>query len=145
MKGNRILLGNFEFNKISGLEYLFDENNDVTDYLFVKSQHGGFSMYFEDGFPPFTVPENTDRPYCLFEIKRPDRAIKFYCPEKRKNLDEAVWYFYVEIVDSRKMLHRLIGQVTVSFDPPFLNISEKKPKFIEVLENVKLNENAEAV
>ena len=117
MNNNTIILGNFRFRKINGLKYLFDEEKTVTDYLFVKSQHEGFSMYFEDDFPLFTVPEHTERSYSLLEIKRPDRIIE-------------------------GKAHRLIGQVMVDLDLPFFKIAERKPKFIEVLEQVGLNKSA---
>ena len=142
MNNNTIILGNFRFRKINGLKYLFDEEKTVTDYLFVKSQHEGFSMYFEDDFPLFTVPEHTERSYSLLEIKRPDRIIKFYCPEKHEKIDVAVWYFYVEIFDEEGKAHRLLGQVMVDLDLPFFKIAERKPKFIEVLEQVGLNKSA---
>lgn len=138
----RILFGKFEFPRMRGLEYLLDEENGVTDYLFVNEQHDRFSMYFENNFPIFTVPENTDRPYCLFEMKRPGRVIKFFCPERRKNLDSVVWYFYVELFDEQGKAHRLPGQVRVGLNEPCIRMAKEKPKFIEVLEQVKLNDTA---
>ena len=80
MTEKRILFDKFEFPRIRGLEYLLDEEKAVTDYLFVNEPHEKFSMYFENDFPIFQVPENSERSYCLFEIKRPDRMIKFFCP-----------------------------------------------------------------
>ena len=61
----RILFGDFAFPRTSGLEYLLNEEQNVTDYLFVNEPHEKFSMYFEDGFPIFKVPENSERSYCL--------------------------------------------------------------------------------
>ena len=80
MTDKRILFGDFEFPRICGLDYLLDEKKPVTDYLFVNEPRDCVSMYFEDGFPIFTVPESSERPYCLFELKSPDRIIKFFCP-----------------------------------------------------------------
>ena len=74
MTDKRILFGNFEFPRVSGFEYLFDEKKPITDYLFVNEPHEKFSMYFENGFPIFEVPKNSERSYCLFEIKSPGRA-----------------------------------------------------------------------
>ena len=51
----------------------------------------------------------------------------------------AVWYFYVEIFDEEGKAHRLLGQVMVNLDLPFFKTTERKPKFIEVLEQVGLN------
>ena len=143
MTDKRILFGDFEFPRIRGLDYLLDEKKPVTDYLFVNEPRDCFSMYFEDGFPIFTVPENSERPYCLFELKRPGRMIKFFCPEKHKNLNHVVWYFYVELFDEGGVAHRLPGQVRVRRKEPFLRIvGIEKPKFLEVLEQVKLNKTS---
>lgn len=138
MTDKRILFGNFEFPRVSGFEYLFDEKKPITDYLFVNEPHEKFSMYFENDFPVFKVPENSERSYCLFEIKSPGRKIKFYCPEKHANLDTVVWYFYMDMVDENGETHTLPGQVRVEFDGDCLRRVKGKPKFIEVLEGVKL-------
>ena len=142
MTDKRILFGNFEFPKIRGLDYFLDEKKPVTDYLFVNGPHDYFSMYFEDGFPIFTVPENSERPYCLFELKRPGRKISFFCPEKHRNLDTAMWYFYMELFDDQGVAHILPGQVRVEFDGDRIRQTKGTPKFIEVLEQVKLNQMA---
>jgi len=134
----RILFGDFEFPRIRGLDYLLDEKKSVTDYLFVNEPHDCFSMYFEDGFPIFTIPENDERPYCLFELKRPGRMIKFFCPEKHQNLDTAMWYFYMELLDEQGVAHVLPGQVRVAFEKDHTQRIRGKPRFIEVLEGVKL-------
>jgi hypothetical protein len=137
----RILFGNFEFPRVSGFEYLFDEKKPITDYLFVNEPHEKFSMYFENGFPIFEVPKNSDRSYCLFEIKSPGRKIKFYCPEKHANLDTVVWYFYVELFDSDGTPYGLPGQVRVDTNDPYVRMMKGKPPFLEILETVKLNKN----
>ena len=138
MTDKRILFGDFEFPRIRGLDYLLDEKKPVTDYLFVNEPRDCFSMYFEYGFPIFTVPENSERPYCLFELKRPDRMIKFFCPEKHQNLDTAMWYFYMELFDEQGVAHVLPGQVRVAFENDRTQRIRGKPRFIEVLEGVKL-------
>jgi hypothetical protein len=137
----RILFGNFEFPRVSGFEYLFDEKKPITDYLFVNEPHEKFSMYFENGFPIFEIPENSERSYCLFEIKSPGRKIKFYCPEKHANLDTVVWYFYVELFDSDGTPYGLPGQVRVDTNDPYVRMMKGKPPFLEILETVKLNKN----
>ena len=138
MTDKRILFGDFEFPRTNGLKYLLNEELLVTDYLFVNEPHDSFSMYFENGFPIFTVPENSERPYCLFEMKRSDRMIKFFCPEKHPNLDSVVWYFYVEVFDEQGIAHGLPGQIRVGLDEFQAKLAKGKPKFIEVLESVKL-------
>ena len=138
MTDKRILFGDFEFPRTNGLKYLLNEELLVTDYLFVNEPHDSFSMYFENGFPIFTVPENSERPYCLFEMKRPGRRIKFFCPEKHPNLDSVVWYFYVEVFDEQGVAHGLPGQVRVGMRDFRSELAKGKPKFIEVLEGVKL-------
>jgi hypothetical protein len=137
----RILFGNFEFPRVSGFEYLFDEKKPITDYLFVNEPHEKFSMYFENGFPIFEVPKNSERSYCLFEIKSPGRKIKFFCPEKHANLDTVVWYFYVELFDSDGTPYGLPGQVRVDTNDPYVRMMKGKPPFLEILETVKLNKN----
>ena len=138
MTDKRILFGDFEFPRIRGLDYLLDEKKPVTDYLFVNEPRDYFSMYFENGVPIFTVPENSERPYCLFELKRPGRRIKFFCPEKHQNLDTAMWYFYMELFDEQGVVHVLPGQIRVGLDEFQAKLAKGKPKFIEVLESVKL-------
>ena len=139
MTDKRILFGDFEFPRTNGLKYLLNEELLVTDYLFVNEPHDSFSMYFENGFPIFTVPENSERPYCLFEMKRSDRMIKFFCPEKHPNLDSVVWYFYVEVFDEQGVAHGLPGQIRVGMRDFQSELAKGKPKFIEVLENITLN------
>ena len=144
MNDKRILFGDFEVPRIHGLDYLLDEKKPVTDYLFVNEPSDSFSMYFEEGFPIFTVPKNSERPYCLFELNSPGRMIKFFCPEKYQNLDTAMCYFYMELFDEQGVPHVLPGQVRVKADcidsPPIRG----KPKFLEVLEAIRLNETTNA-
>ena len=138
MTEKRILFGEFEFPVEKGLEYLINENVPETDFLLINEPHDTFSMTFEKDFPIFTVPKNSDRDYFLFEQKRKDRVIKFFCPEKHENLDSAVWYFCMELYDERGEAHTLPGQVRVEFDGNILRQTKGKPKFIELLEGVKL-------
>lgn len=138
MTDKRILFDRFEFPRIKGLEYLLNEGSAVTDYLFVNEPHDEFSMYFEKDFPVFTVPENSEEPYCVFEMKRPGRKIKFFCPEKHAHLDTVVWYFHVELLDDLGMTHGLPGQVRVGMRDPGVYLSTGSPKFLEVLEQVRL-------
>ena len=140
MTERSICFGKFEFPKLEGLEYLVNEEMPETDFLFVNEPSESFSVYFEKDFPVFKVPERCERPYCLFELRRPGRTIKFFCPEKRENLDAAVWYFTVELLDEGGEPHALSGQVRVEFDGECLRLVKGKPQFIEVLEQVKLNE-----
>ena len=138
MTDKRILFGEFEFPVEKGLEYLINENVPETDFLLVNEPHDTFSMTFEKDFPIFTVPKNSDRDYFLFELKREDRVIKFFCPEKHANLDTAVWYFYMELYDESGEAHTLPGQVRVEFDGDTIRQPRGKLKFLEVLENIQL-------
>ena len=138
MTEKRILFGKFEFPVEKGLEYLVNENLPETDFLLINEPHDTFSMTFEKDFPIFTVPKNSDRDYFLFEQKRKDRVIKFFCPEKHENQDSAVWYVCMELYDERGEAHTLPGQVRVEFDGNILRQAKGKPKFIELLEQVKL-------
>ena len=138
MTDKRILFGKFEFPVEKGLEYLVNENLPETDFLLINEPHDLFSMIFEKDFPIFTVPKNSERDYFLFEQKRQDRVIRFFCPEKHENLDSAVWYFYMELYDENGEAHTLPGQVRVEFDGNILRHARGKPKFIELLEQVKL-------
>jgi hypothetical protein len=124
------------------VEYLLNEKQTTTDYLFVNEPHERFSMYFEEGFPIFKVPENCERPHCLFEMKYPGRMIRFFCPEKHANLDTAIWYFYVELLDELGVKHSLPGQVRVELCEFQSEVAKGKPKFIEVLESIRLNPQA---
>ncbi|MBQ2377463.1 MAG: hypothetical protein II297_03570 [Clostridia bacterium] len=138
MTDERITFGDFEFPRTAGLEYLTNENLLPTDYLFVNEPRDSFSMYFEDGFPLFQPPEKSEDPYWLFEVNRPDRKIRFFCPEKSGNAKTAIWYFCLEMLDGEGVLHLLPGQIRVELNWLRLGISSQKPKFIEVLENVRL-------
>ena len=138
MTEKRILFDGFEFPIIKGLEYLINENVPETDFLLINDPSTDFSLMFEKDFPIFKVPENSERDYCLLELKRSDRVIKFFCPEKHKNLDSAVWYFCMELFDESGEAHTLPGQVRVEFDGNILRQVKGKPRFIEVLEQVKL-------
>lgn len=144
MTEKAILFGEFEMPVIGGLEYLVNEGEKETDFLFINEPNESFSMYFEKGFPIFTVPENTERNYGLFELKRQGKSIKFFCPEKRENIDSVVWYFYLEIGDEKGDIHLLPGQVRVGFDISSMFQTSNKPKFIEVLEQIKLRAKASA-
>ena len=142
MMEKTIFFDKFEFPVIKGLDYLKDENKPTTDYLFINERNDGFSMYFEKDFPKFTVPkEKTDREYLLLEFTKPNRKITFFCPEKHKNLDTVVWYFYMELFDDNGGVHTLPGQVRVIADEPHLWQGENKPQFLKILEQVKLKEN----
>jgi hypothetical protein len=138
----RILFADFEFPIIKGLEYLINENVPETDFLLINEPSTDFLLMFEKDFPIFNVPENSERDYCLFELKRSDRVIKFFCPERHKNLDTAVWYFCMELFDESGNVHTLPGQVRVEFDGNVLRQTKGKPQFIEVLEQVKLTSAA---
>ena len=138
MTNKRILFGEFEFSVEKGFEYLINENVPETDFLLINEPSESFSLMFEKDFPIFTVPEHSDRDYLLFELKRSERVIKFFCPEKHKNLDTAVWYFCMELYDENGEAHTLPGQVRVEFDGDFIRQVKGKPKFIELLEAVKL-------
>ena len=138
MTEKRILFGKFEFPVEKGLEYLVNENIPETDFLCINEPHDAFSLMFEKDFPIFTVPEHSDRDYCLFELKRSGRVIKFFCPERHKNLDTAVWYFYMELYDESGEAHTLPGQVRVEFDGDTIRQPRGKLKFLEVLENIQL-------
>lgn len=134
-----ILFDMYEFPVIKGLDYLTNEDVLNSDYLFINEEHDNFSMHFEKDFPVFSIPENLERNYCFFELKRNNRTIKFFCPEKQKNLNTSVWYFYVELKDDVGKQHILPGQIRVVYE----NIQEFQiksfPKFIEILEKVKLH------
>ena len=138
MTEKRILFEGFEFPIIKGLEYLINENVPETDFLLINEPSTDFLLMFEKDFPVFKVPENSERDYCLFELKRSDRVIKFFCPERHKNLDTVVWYFFVVLFDESGEAHTLPGQVRVEFDGNTLRQVKGKPQFIEVLERVKL-------
>ena len=140
MTEKRILFEVFEFPIINGLEYLINENVPETDFLLINEPSSDFSLMFEKDFPIFKEPENLERDYCLFELKRSDRVIKFFCPEKHKNLNSAVWYFYMELFDERGDVHTLPGQVRVEFEGNVPRQARGMPKFIEILEHVKLKQ-----
>ena len=140
MTEKRILFGRFEFPVEKGLEYLINENIPETDFLLINEPHDDFSIIIEKDFPIFTVPEHSERDYFLFELKREDRVIKFFCPERHKNLDSVVWYFYVELFDEQGVAHGLPGQVRVEMNESCIRMAKNKPKFIEILERVKLKQ-----
>ena len=140
----RVLFDAFEFPRVSGLDYLMDEENPTTDYLFINEPHEKFSMYFERGQKPFEVTDKstTDKEYCLFQMKRPNRTIHFYCPERLPDRESVMWYFYVEIFDENGKPHILPGQMRVVLKSSCLRLTDEKEQFIEILEQVKLTDTA---
>ena len=140
----RVLFDSFEFPVIRGLNYLMDEENPTTDYLFINEPHEKFSMYFERGQKPFEVTDKsaTDKEYCLFQMKRPNRTIHFYCPERLPDRESVMWYFYVEIFDENGKVHTLPGQMRVVLKSSCLRLTDEKKQFIEILEQVKLTDTA---
>ena len=144
MVHGKVLFDRFEFPVIGGLDYLMDEENPSTDYLFINEPRERFSMYFERGQKPFEVMENgaTDKEYCLFQMRRPNRTIHFYCPERLPDRESVMWYFYVEIFDETGKVHVLPGQIRVVHAGGCLRMADGKTKFIEILENVQLTEAA---
>ena len=144
MLAKRVLFEDFEFPVVKGLEYLMDEENPTTDYLFINEPNEKFSMYFERGQNPFDVSQTseTDKPYCLFQIKRKNRTIHFYCPERLPNRESVMWYFYVEILDEYGKVHTLPGQIRVVLADGCLRMSDGKTQFIKILEQVKLIDTA---
>ena len=144
MLAKRVLFEDFEFPVVKGLEYLMDEENPTTDYLFINEPNEKFSMYFERGQNPFDVSQTseTDKPYCLFQIKRKNRTIHFYCPERLPNRESVMWYFYVEILDENGKVHTLPGQIRVVLADGCLRMSDGKTQFIKILEQVKLIDTA---
>ena len=144
MLEKRVLFDSFEFPIIRGLNYLMDEENPTTDYLFINEPHEKFSMYFERGQKPFEVTDKsaTNKEYCLFQMKRPNRTIHFYCPERLPNRESVMWYFYVEILDEYGKVHTLPGQIRVVLADDCLRMSDGKTQFIKILEQVKLIDTA---
>ena len=53
-------------------------------------------------------------------------------------IDTAIWYFYVELQNGDGKIHSLPGQVRVEFDGDSLRRVRGKPKFIELLEGVRI-------
>ena len=144
MLEKRVLFEGFEFPVFKGLEYLMDEENPTTDYLFINEPNEKFSMYFEKGQNPFDVSQTsiTDNTYCLFKIKRQNRTIHFYCPERMPDRESVMWYFYVEISDKNGGVHTLPGQMRVVLPESCLRLTDEKEQFIEILEQVKLTNTA---
>lgn len=139
MENTIILFDKFEFPVIEGLEYLTNEKIINTDYLFINELNSGFSMYFDKEFPIFSIPKDSKRDYSFFELKREKKNIKFFCPERQNNIDSAVWYFYVEFIEEKGNSYILPGQVRVIFNGTSIFQAKGIPKFIDVLEKVKIH------
>ena len=144
MLEKRVLFDRFEFPVIRGLNYLMDDKSPTSDYLFINDPHEKFSMYFEVGQKHFNVTEKGEKEndYCLFQIKRTNRTIHFYCPERLPNRESVMWYFYVEILDENGKVHTLPGQMRVVLKSSCLRLTDEKEQFIEILEQVKLTDTA---
>ena len=96
-------------------------------------------MYFDKEFPIFSIPKDSKRDYSFFELKREKKNIKFFCPERQNNIDSAVWYFYVEFIEEKGNSYILPGQVRVIFNGTSIFQAKGIPKFIDVLEKVKIH------
>ena len=138
MPEKSIIFDQFEFPIIDGLNYLMNEQIPDSDYLFVNEPNDYFSIYFEKNFPVFKVPDKLERDYCLFQIKKSNRIIKFFCPEKQKKINNVVWYFYVELTDNNGQLHILPGQVRVVYDNKDF-LLKKMDSIIHILEQVNIS------
>ena len=138
MPEKSIIFDQFEFPIIDGLNYLMNEQIPDSDYLFVNEPNDYFSIYFEKNFPVFKVPDKLERDYCLFQIKKSNRIIKFFCPEKQKKINNVVWYFYVELTDNTGQLHILPGQVRVVYDNKDF-LLKKMDSIIHILEQVNIS------
>lgn len=132
-----ILFNEFEFPKIKGLEYLINTNQLNSDYLFINDVNDFFSIHFEKDFPTFIIPKNSELNYSLFEFKKDNKKVKFFCPNRPKNINSTVWYFNIEIIDDDET-HVLPGQICVILDK--INMFQVKsiPKFIDILEKIKI-------
>ena len=140
MTDKRILFGKFEIPRLHGLKYLLNEEKLATDFLFVNEPHGRFSIYFEEGFPRFRIPDQAEREYRLYEQRRQNRRISFFCPERPKNPGSVIWYFYIELLDSQGVTHELPGQIRIRSRHVHFPPTES-PGFIDVLEQIKLTED----
>ena len=138
MPEKSIIFDQFEFPIIDGFNYLMNEQIPNSDYLFVNEPNDYFSIYFEKNFPVFKVPDKLERDYCLFQIKKSNRIIKFFCPEKQKKISNVVWYFYVELTDNNGQLHVLPGQVRVVYDNKDF-LLKKMDSIIHILEQVNIS------
>ena len=136
-----VLFDKYEFPLIKGYEYLINSDNLNSDYLFINEEHNKFSIHFEKDFPMFTIPKNLERNYCFLELKRSNRIINFFCPEKQENLDSVIWYFYIEITDSHQQTHILPGQIRVELKEKNNSNIKLISKLIEIFEKVKLYQN----
>ena len=143
MTRKRVKLGEFEVPIPKGHHRITDRD-ETTDYLFINGPHETFSMYFERGQKPFEIKDRAEKDgeYCLFQMKRPNRTIHFYCPERLPDRESVMWYFYVEIFDEKGKVHVLPGQIRVVHAGGCLRMADGKTKFIEILENVQLTEAA---
>ena len=138
MPEKSIIFDQFECPIIDGLNYLMNEQIPDSDYLFVNEPNDYFSIYFEKNFPVFKVPDKLERDYCLFQIKKSNRIIKFFCPEKQKKINNVVWYFYVELTDNNGQLHILPGQVRVVYDNKDF-LLKKMDSIIHIIELVNIS------
>ncbi len=132
------LFGEFEIPVIRGYVYLGNEAETAMEYLFVNERSGQFSLYFENGMPGFVIPAEglENRSYNLFELNSVNRRIRFFCPEKHKELDSVIWYFEIELLDAKGERHSLPGQITVLCDSTVCR--NHQPRFVELLKRIEL-------
>lgn len=140
MVREKIIFDRFEIPVLKGLNYLLDETKPTTDYLFINEPHEKFSMYFESGQKPFEISDRAIKngDYCLLEMKRQNKSLHFYCPERLIGKGAVMWYFYVQFFAEDGGLFVLPGQIRVVMPDGCFRYADGKAKFIEVLDNIKV-------
>ena len=140
MLEKHIRFGRFSIPRLNGLKYLQNEETSETDYLFVNEPRGEFSMYFEKNFPRFSVPDQSDRDYCLFQIKRTNKTIHLFCPERHRRLRSVVWYFSVELFGEDGERYCLPGQVRVNTESRKAQEIKHQTTLLSILEQIQLHQ-----
>ncbi len=149
MRERYIRFGRFLIPRLNEFKYLQSEECTDNDFLFVNEPHGAFSIYFEEGFPRFLVPDRSDRDYCLLEVKRPNKMIRLFCPARHRRLCSVIWYFYVELFDENGEQYCLPGQMCVNTEDNIEREIKHQTVLLTVLEQIQLyqepNESQESL
>jgi len=141
MARKRVKFGEFEVPVPKGHERIIDKDA-TTDYLFINAPRDIYTVYFHSEMPFYSdrILSGCEEGGML-EWRMPDRRIVFFCPLRHGGRKDGLWYFNIEFPTEDGGVLILPGQVLINSDKVYRKTIGGKLPFIEILKQIKLNEN----
>lgn len=139
MEDKIIKLSNFQIPIIKGLKYLTDFNDSCNESLLINAPRMQYSIYFEMNMENQNI-ENIEE-YNLILIKKNNHKIYFFYPYKQNKIKTILWYFKIEITDDDGKVNILPGQVLMDSSIVNKDKNQIRLPFMNILENVKINQS----